>query len=357
MDGNPINLTDVGGDRTYDKVYSDDDYTYGEYTENGEVFRDIFDRNGGYIYTQIQSQSTGDWFDFGMVSNVVSTYPVKVKVEWTDTDPTDYAAIGEALFEVAMGFTPAGIYYDARDLYQAIESGDGLAITIALAGFIPGGDILKAGKKMADAMGTAAKKIADQATTIAKKTQKQVRKGVNHLNEKAKKVIGGKKTKKKIGSAEDVGEVVQVGTAKSINKSQGELNCVDCAIATYDLFKNKKLREALGDDLAEGQMGDYVRTLYDYFPNGDFLEDVIEVDEVLSIASRRLKTKGDGLILIGSFRNGPRNGANGHAFNIVRTGNKNVRLRFFDSQTGKRYSKSDLENVFREFEIFDPTAN
>ena len=56
-------------------------------------------------------------------------------------------AVAKVVGEVAVGFTPIGVAVDAVDLVKAIHSGDGAAIAVAAVGFIPGGDIVKAGYK------------------------------------------------------------------------------------------------------------------------------------------------------------------------------------------------------------------
>ena len=68
---------------------------------------------------------------------------------------------GEVILEVAAGFTPFGIYYDLRDIYEAVESGDGEALVLALIGLLPVGDVLKVLKKIQKKGKAALKKAGD----------------------------------------------------------------------------------------------------------------------------------------------------------------------------------------------------
>lgn len=54
----------------------------------------------------------------------------------------------DGLLEAVAGFTPAGVALDLRDLKDAIAAGSGLGVGIAVAGFLPFGDLLKGGKRL-----------------------------------------------------------------------------------------------------------------------------------------------------------------------------------------------------------------
>jgi len=53
--------------------------------------------------------------------------------------------------EIGLGFTPLGVVVDVNDLRNAIAEGSGWGIAIAVVGFLPFGDFLKGGRKLARA--------------------------------------------------------------------------------------------------------------------------------------------------------------------------------------------------------------
>jgi RHS repeat-associated protein len=64
--------------------------------------------------------------------------------------------------EVGAGFSPLGVAQDVRDLGAAIGEGDKVGMVIGVVAFLPGGDLLKSGRKVANAVdnaGDAAKKV------------------------------------------------------------------------------------------------------------------------------------------------------------------------------------------------------
>ncbi|WBM76118.1 hypothetical protein [Saprospira grandis] len=74
--------------------------------------------------------------------------PIPVKADRITAEGSsfwDWAKIGA---EIAIGFTPFGVVLDVIDLGKAIAGGNPTDIAIAMIGFLPAGDLLKAGKKI-----------------------------------------------------------------------------------------------------------------------------------------------------------------------------------------------------------------
>lgn len=78
MDGNPINLTDVLGDRVYTSTGTDENgKSYGEYTGvDGTIYRDYWNGSGDYIGTSIM-KANGEWSE--MAWDLSFAVPVEMK--------------------------------------------------------------------------------------------------------------------------------------------------------------------------------------------------------------------------------------------------------------------------------------
>ena len=88
----------------------------------------------------------GQWLEHIWTAPMLEPIPVKAdRITAEGSSFWDWAKIGA---EIAIGFTPFGVILDVIDLGKAIAGGHPTDIAIAMIGFLPAGDLLKAGKKI-----------------------------------------------------------------------------------------------------------------------------------------------------------------------------------------------------------------
>lgn len=83
------------------------------------------------------------WVGQGLYLGYLDVVEIRYKEQ-----ETDWVAYAQIAGELALSFTPLGPLLDAKDIYNALESGDPTEIALSLIAIIPGGDIIKHAHKL-----------------------------------------------------------------------------------------------------------------------------------------------------------------------------------------------------------------